>query len=90
MNDNNYRAWLEGTPHIYEINFEKSVLAPQIENFPEVTRLGSFKDVRHKYWLIESTIPDINLFEQCFIAIMKKHRVPTENYKISQLQSVSR
>mgnify|MGYP004708726473 CR=1 FL=1 len=90
MNEETYRAWLAATPHMYEINFEKSVLAPQAENFPEISKLGNFREIRHKHWLIESTVPDLNLFSQCFVAVMKKHHVPTENYGIKQLQTITK
>ncbi|KRL96914.1 hypothetical protein [Liquorilactobacillus satsumensis] len=89
MNENSYRAWLEKTPHTYEIDFQKSVLVPQIENFPEVQQLGNLVQIHHKHWLIESNIPELDLFSQCFIGVMKKHHVPTENYYINQLQKNS-
>ncbi|KRL36511.1 hypothetical protein [Liquorilactobacillus uvarum] len=86
MNEESYLAWAESTPHIYEINFSNSILAPQINDFPEVEELGTVAPLKHKKWRIESIIPELNVFSQCFVAMMKKHHVPTENYTIVQLK----
>ncbi|KRM97369.1 hypothetical protein FC19_GL001674 [Liquorilactobacillus aquaticus DSM 21051] len=86
MNEESYLAWAEATPHIYEINFSNSVLVPQIDDFPEINELGVVTQLKHKKWRIESIVPELDVFSQCFIAIMKKHHVPTENYTIVQLE----
>lgn len=85
MNEESYLAWAESVPHNYEINFSNSILSPEVNDFPELKELGKITVSEHKKWRVESIVPELAVFEQCFVAIMKKHHVPTENYTIVQL-----
>lgn len=83
ISEKKYNEWTEAKPHVYKINFSQSILPPQIEDFPELDQLGNFTHSAHKVWLAETTIPEIETFSRCFVALMKKHHVPTENYTIT-------
>ncbi|KRL00466.1 hypothetical protein [Liquorilactobacillus capillatus] len=85
MNEDSYLAWAKSMPHTYEVNFDNSILVPQINDFPELKNLGNIISVKPKRWRIESIVPELDIFSQCFLTTMQKHHVPAENYTITQL-----